>query len=384
MIREDAEVFIRLQKEKNCYRRLSSSDEKKEGSDEKPRADFSSNDYLGLSSHPSLAEGAIKAIEDFGAGSTGARLLSGNNRLYRELEEKTAAFKGKPASLVFNSGYQANVGMISSLCGPGDVIFCDRLSHASMMDGVLLSKARFFRFHHNDMDHLESLLQSRRKAFRNALIVTESVFSMDGDIAPLRKIAALKEKYETLLYVDEAHATGVFGENGAGMIEECGLTTKVDIIMGTFGKALGSFGAYVASERLFIDYFINKARSFIFSTALPPSVTGANLAALEVVRKESFRRKNLLERVLYFRNCLRKNNILISSFTPILPILLGEEGKAVEISRRLKDQGYLLPAIRFPTVPKGQARLRLSITYLHSLGLLENLSKSISGVLANF
>ena len=381
MIREDAEDFIRLQKEKNCYRQIFLAEEKKSRGETGAFADFSSNDYLGLSFHPALLEGAEKALKDFGAGSTGARLLSGDNPLFHELEEKPAVFKGKPSALVFNSGYHANVGMISALCGPGDVIFCDRLSHASIMDGILLSKARFFRFHHNDSAHLESLLESKRKSFHNALIVTESVFSMDGDIAPLREMTVLKEKYDALLYVDEAHATGIFGENSAGMIEECGLTSKVDIIMGTFGKALGSMGAYVASERLFIDYFINKARSFIFSTALPPSVIGANLAALEVVRKESFRRKNLLERVLYFRNRLRKSGIPVSSFTPIMPIILGKEEKAVEISLKLKEQGYLLPAIRFPTVPKGQARLRLSITYLHSIDLLENLSKSIYNVI---
>ena len=379
MIREDAQGFICSQKEKNCFRKLSVFDEK-EGSGQKP-ADFSSNDYLGLSSHPAILEAASKALYDFGAGSTGARLLSGNNRIYQELEEKTAVFKGKPAALVFNSGYHANVGMISSLCGPGDVIFCDRLCHASMMDGILLSRARFFRFHHNDMDHLESLLESRRKKYRNALIVTESVFSMDGDIAPLRKMTVLKERYDALLYVDEAHATGVFGENSGGMVEECGLTSKVDIIMGTYGKALGSFGAYAASDRVLIDYFINKARSFIFSTALPPSVIGANLAALNIVQKESFRRKNLLEKVLFFRNCLRKQNISVSSFTPIMPIILGEEAKACGISDLLRQKGYILPAIRFPTVSKGQARLRLSVTYPHSTGLLEELSKTLSSVL---
>lgn len=381
MIREDAADFIRLQKENNCYRQLSSPREKKSGGEAVFFCDFSSNDYLGLSSHPALQEAAEKAVKDFGAGSTGARLLSGDNRLFHELEEKTAAFKGKPSALIFNSGYHANVGMISSLCGPGDVIFCDRLSHASMMDGILLSRARFFRFRHNDAAHLESLLESRRKSFRNALIVTESVFSMDGDIAPLRKLTVLKEKYDALLYVDEAHATGVFGENSAGMVEECGLTSKVDILMGTFGKALGSFGAYAASEKVFIDYFINKARSFIFSTALPPSVIGANLAALEVVRKESFRRKNLLERVLYFRNRLRKLNIPVSSFTPIMPIILGKEEKALDISLRLREEGYFLPAIRFPTVPRGQARLRLSLTYLHSVEVLEKFSEKLCNIL---
>ncbi len=384
MIRGDAEDFIRLQKEKNCFRQLSSPREKHSGGESASFNDFSSNDYLGLSFHPALQEAAAKAVKDFGSGSTGARLLSGDNRLFHELEEKTAAFKGKPSALIFNSGYHANVGMISSLCGPGDVIFCDRLSHASMMDGIILSRARFFRFSHNDLGHLESLLENRRKSFRNALIVTESVFSMDGDIAPLRKLTVLKEKYDALLYVDEAHATGVFGENSAGMVEECGLASKVDIIMGTFGKALGSFGAYAASEKVFIDYFINKARSFIFSTALPPSVIGANLAALDVVRKESFRRKNLLERVLYFRNLLRKFNIAVSSFTPIMPVILGKEEKALEISIRLREEGYLLPAIRFPTVPQGQARLRLSLTYLHSVEVLEKLSEKLCSILKNF
>jgi len=206
--------------------------------------DFSSNDYLGLSNHPRLKQASQQGANKFGTSSSGSRLLSGDSQLHHELEERTADFKDKEAALVFNSGYQANLGIISSLYGKGDVIFSDRLNHASIIDGIILSGAKFFRFLHNDFNNLKSLLKEQRHKFKNSLIITETVFSMDGDIAPLKELVELKEKYNSLIMVDEAHATGVFGERGSGMAEEEGLTEKIDLIMGTFSKALGSFGAY--------------------------------------------------------------------------------------------------------------------------------------------
>ena len=340
---------------------------------------FSSNNYLGLTHAPEVIA-AAKSAGDYGTGSGGARLTTGGHFEAAVLEKELAAFKHTESALIFNTGYMTNLGVLYGLVKPVDVIFSDELNHASIIDGCKISKAKVKVYRHASAQDLERLLEEDKTA-GNRFIVTDGVFSMDGDIAPLREMTILKEKYDALLYVDEAHATGIFGENSAGMIEECGLTPKVDIIMGTFGKALGSYGAYAASERVFIDYFINKARSFIFSTALPPSVIGANLAALDVVRKESFRSKNLLERVLYFRNLLKKSGLPVSSFTPIMPVISGDEGKAVLMSSKLKEAGYLVPAIRFPTVPKGEARLRLSLTYLHSLEVLEKLSEKLSEVL---
>jgi len=339
--------------------------------------DFSSNDYLGLSEHPYLRTESKKAIDQFGCGSSASRLMSGDLELHHQLERETARFKNRESALVFNSGYQANLGIISALYGEGDCIFCDRLSHASIIDGILLSGARFFRFQHNDLKHLESLLESQRHKFGKCLIATETIFSMDGDAAPLKELVALKEKHDASLYVDEAHATGVFGPTGAGLVEKEGLEKKVDLIMGTFSKALGGFGAYIASSKEMIDYLINTSRSFIYSTSLPPAVIASNLASLEVVRQEPWRREKLLLEAGYFRSALKEKGFNVIGVSQIVPLVIGENLKTLEAADLLRGKGYWVLPVRPPTVPEGQARLRFSLTIHHDKEVLDGLINDI-------
>ena len=346
--------------------------------DKKEFIDFSSNDYLGLARHPKLIAASKAATEEFGASSSASRLMSGDSKLFHQLEEKAAQFKAKEAALVFNSGYQANVGIISSLYAKDDCIFSDRLSHASLIDGIILSGARHFRFQHNDAGHLEALLKKERSKFKEALIVTESIFSMDGDRAPLKDLVSLKGKYNSEIFVDEAHATGVFGENGSGVVEEEGLSEKIDFIMGTFGKALGSFGAYLAASRKVVDYLINTCRSFIYSTALPPGVIAANLTSLDLIREEPQRRLKLLESTQYFREGLKGKGFNIKGESQIVPLIIGDNLKTVEFADRLQDKGCWVKAIRPPTVPAGEARLRFSLTFNHQKQTMDKLINALS------
>jgi 8-amino-7-oxononanoate synthase len=339
--------------------------------------DLSSNDYLGLTSHPKLKAAAKTAIERFGTGCGASRLLSGDLQLHHELEEKTAVFKSKEAALVFNSGYQANIGIISSLYKKNDAIFADKLCHASILDGILLSGAKLFRFRHNNINHLEFLLKSHAAKFKNKLIVTETIFSMDGDKPPLKDIVNLKDKFGCTLLVDEAHATGIFGTDGSGVVALESLTDKVDLIMGTFSKAMGSFGAYLAGDKQTIQYLINTCRSFIYSTALPPAVTAANLASLELIKNEPFRRQTLLQNADFFRDKLVKNGFEVNGCSQIVPLIIGDTEKTVAISTSLREKGYWVLPIRPPTVPAGQSRLRFSLTYSHSKKTLEALANDI-------
>lgn len=335
--------------------------------------DFSGNDYLGLAAHPGLKQAVKEAVDSFGVGSGASRLLSGDSEIFHQLEEKTARFKGKPAALVFNSGYQANIGIISALCRNNGVIFLDKLSHASIIDGGFLSGAKFFRFRHNDCEHLQELLNKHRRKFKTALIITESIFSMDGDKAFLADIAGLKEEYDCLFMVDEAHATGIFGSNGAGLVEELGLSCRIDIIMGTFSKALGSFGAYVACSKELKEYFINSARSFIYSTALPPAIIAASNAAIDIVRQEPWRGKVLLDNAKYFRDGLLARGADVRGDSQIVPYIIGDNRQALELSGKLLQKGYWVPAVRPPTVHIGQARVRFSVTSNHSREVLDKL-----------
>lgn len=372
--------FLEERRENNLLRILHPADSRGEGKiyfKDKEYFDFSSNDYLGLSDHPKLKDASKEAVDKLGSSASASRLLSGDLILHHKLEEKTALFKNKESSLIFNSGYQANVGIISALCGRGDAIFSDRLNHASIVDGILLSGARFFRFRHNDIDYLEALLRKERNRFKEALIITETIFSMDGDRCPLKEIAKLKEKYNCALLVDEAHATGIFGNNGSGVVEEEGVTDKVDLIMGTFSKALGSFGAYVAASKKITDYLINSSRSFIYSTALPPSVIAAGIAGLDLVKKEPFRRKSLLENSGYFRQELIKRGFTVKDSSQIVPLILGDSERAINMSQELRSRGYWVLPIRPPTVPKGESRLRFSLTYRHKRDILEKLIDDI-------
>ena len=325
-----------------------------------------SNDYLGLSGHPSLREAAAKAMEHYGFGSGASRLISGTSALHEELERRIAAFKGTESALLFNSGYAANTGIIPAIAGAGDVILSDSLNHASIIDGCRLSTAKVIVYPHKDVDFIEATLKKDKNAKRT-LIMTDGVFSMDGDIAPLPELVMLAEKYGVILMVDDAHATGVIGKTGRGTAEHFGLSGRVHIQMGTLGKALGSFGAYVAGNRDVIEYLMNRARSFIYSTALPPAVCAASLAAFDIMEREPELLKTLWknrERLVHGLAAL--GAITGISETPIVPVILGESEKALRASSRLFDYGIYATAVRPPSVPEGAARIRATVTAAHS------------------
>jgi 8-amino-7-oxononanoate synthase len=381
------EKVLAQRKEEGLFRVLRAAERREGGRiyrDGRELVDFASNDYLGLSSHPKLKEASRKAVEEFGTSCSASRLLSGDLRIHHELEKKIALLKGKESALVFNSGYQANVGIISSLYKKGDAIFSDRLNHSSILDGILLSGAKLFRFRHNDANHLELLLKKQADKFENRLIVTETIFSMDGDRAPLKEIVELKERYGCEVMVDEAHATGIFGKDGSGVVAEEGLADRIDLIMGTFGKALGSFGAYIAGSKKMIEYLVNTCRSFIYSTALPPCVVAANLAALELVKDEPFRRKTLLENATFFRGELETRGLEVRGVSQIVPLIVKDVDKAVTLSSRLLEKGYWVLPIRPPTVPVGQSRLRFSLSYCHEKEILQDVIEETSKAVYHF
>jgi 8-amino-7-oxononanoate synthase len=328
--------------------------------------DFSSNDYLALSEHPEVIAASRKYLEMFGAGAGAARLMSGDLEINHLLEQEIAQLKLKEAALTFGSGYLASTGIIPALAGRGDLIITDRLSHASIYDGCMLSGAMTIRFRHNDLAHLEQVLREKRSQFNSCLVVVESIYSMDGDRCPLVELVSLKKLYDFVLMVDEAHATGLYGENGSGLIEEYKVSDGVDIAMGTYGKALGSYGAYAAASREIIDFLVNKARTFIYSTALPPAVLGANLASLYLVKTEPFLRQDLQNRVAFFKKQLRRNGLQDDPGpSQIIPVMIGDSGKALMVAEDLQKNYFYVKAVRPPTVPEGTARLRFSITRYH-------------------
>lgn len=327
-----------------------------------------SNNYLGLADHPYLAERSIKAIEQFGTSSAASRLVSGTMELHELLEKKVADFKKCGAALVFNSGYAANTGIISALVGRGDTVFSDRLNHASIIDGIILSGARLIRYPHNDTAALSRLLESKRGTGR-CIIVTDGVFSMDGDIAPLKELVELKKSFDAILIVDDAHGCGVLGESGRGSAELSGVMEGVDIHVGTFGKALGSFGAYAALSPELRELLINRARSFIFSTSLPPAVLAASIAALDLVvsPQGGLLREKLYDNTKLFRGLLKSAGFSLGDgTTQIVPIMVGEAEDVMRFSSELLDQGLYVQGIRPPTVPAGACRLRCTIMATHS------------------
>ncbi|ANB61100.1 8-amino-7-oxononanoate synthase [Anoxybacteroides amylolyticum] len=329
--------------------------------DGKKLFNLASNNYLGLANDERLIEASVRAAKTYGAGATASRLIVGNFSLYQEAEAALAEWKGSEAALIVNSGYTANVGILSAIAGRGAVIFSDKWNHASIVDGAILSRADVKRYRHNDIDHLEALLQKTDKQKRK-IIVTDTVFSMDGDIAPLCELVRLKEAYGALLVVDEAHASGVYGEKGEGLAHHLGIAEQVDLQMGTFSKALGAFGAYVAGKKVLIDYLINHMRSFIFTTALPPAVLGAIRAAVAVVQEAHERRRQLHELSFYFRTRLQALGFDTGrSITQIVPVIVGDNERAVRFSRHLQERGIAAVAIRPPTVPEGTARIRFSL-----------------------
>ena len=325
-----------------------------------------SNDYLGLSHHPALRLAARRSMEKCGFGSGASRLVSGTSAVHRELEKRIAFFKGTESALLFNSGYAANTGIIPAIASTGDVVLSDKLNHASIIDGCRLSTAEVLVYRHKDLEHIEQLLRKCRHA-RRTLIVTDGVFSMDGDIAPLPGIVSLAEKYNAVVMVDDAHATGVLGRTGRGSVEHFGLSGRVHIQMGTLGKSLGSFGAYAAGSRELIDFLINHARSFIYSTALPSSFCAASLAAINVLEQEPERLEALWKNRNRFVNGLKALGIITKdSETPIVPVHIGDSGQALRLAEKLFSFGVYATAIRPPTVPSGSARIRTTVTAAHS------------------
>jgi glycine C-acetyltransferase len=361
---------LELLKDQGLYRRtclVRGSQQARVGLEGREVLLFCSNNYLGLADHPLLKEAVVRAVEKYGVSSGASRLVSGTMELHEALEKRIAEFKGTEAALVFNSGYAANTGIIPALTGKGDVIFSDRLNHASILDGCLLSRAKLVRYPHKDIRILRRLLAENETAGRR-LIVTDGVFSMDGDLAPLPELVALKKESDALLMVDDAHGTGVLGPGGRGTAEHFGLLSEIDIHMGTLGKALGSFGAYAAASRDIIEYLVNRARSFIFSTSLPPSVLAASIAAFDLVDSPEglSLREKLAENVEYFRSALQTAGFdTMGSETQIVPVFVGEPEPVMEFSRLLLDKGIYVQGIRPPTVPTGSCRLRCTLMAVH-------------------
>lgn len=337
---------------------------------------LSSNNYLGLANHPRVKRAAIEAIERYGVGSGASRLISGNMSLHEELEERIAEFKGVESSLLFNSGYTANTGIISAIVGKGDFIYSDELNHASIIDGSRLSRAEIRIYPHKDINRLEDLLK-RERGKGKRLIITDTVFSMNGDIAPLKEIYELIEKYSALLMVDEAHATGVLGNKGKGAVEHFGLSGKDIIQMGTLGKALGSFGAYIAGSKDLIGYLINKTRSFIYTTSLPSSIAAASIEAIKIIEEDESLIKRLWDNRKIFIDGL--NSLGVNTFgseTPIIPIFIGDTYKASKMAQLLFEQGIFAPAIRPPTVPEGGSRIRITVMATHTKDDIEEALKA--------
>lgn len=327
---------------------------------------FSSNDYLGLARDPAVVAAAEAALQSWGAGATASRLMVGTLPCHTELETRLAQFKGYATALVFGSGYLANVGTVAALVGRHDRVLADKLAHASLIDGATLSRAAIHRFQHNDVDHLLRLVRQKPLSARD-LIITESVFSMDGDLAPLNDIARVAQEHGAMLLVDEAHATGVWGPGGTGLIGEWRLQQAVSVAMGTLSKALGAYGGFIAGSETLKRWLVNRSRTFIFSTGLPPSEAAASLGALDIIRQNPGMGAELLRRAEAFRQRLRSSGFNTgSSVSQIVPIIIGDNHKTLALARRLRTNGILAAAIRPPTVPAGTARLRLSVTLRHT------------------
>lgn len=327
---------------------------------------FCSNNYLGLADDPRLGAAAAASIATEGFGSGASRLVCGNLSSHSRLEERIAEFKGTERALLFSTGYMANVGIISSLYNRGDMIFSDKLNHASIIDGILLSGAEYKRYAHADMESLEAMLKAAPPLVKK-LIITDSVFSMDGDIAPLPAIVALAKKYSCTVMVDEAHGLGVLGKNGKGAVEHFGLEGQVDIQMGTFSKAVGSFGAYCCGSTQLIDFLINKARSFIYTTGLPPSVAAASIKGIEIIEQEPQRREKLWKNTEFLLKALKDIGFdTLNTQTPIIPILIKDAPLSVRFSEKLFEDGIFVSAIRPPTVPANTARLRVTVMATHT------------------
>ena len=347
---------------------------------------LASNNYLGLCNHPKLEEAALTAIRKLGVGSGAVRTIAGTMRIHMELEEKIAHFKNVEACVVFQSGFTANAGTVSAILGKEDFILSDELNHASIIDGARLSRAKIKVFRHKDVAHCEELLKEVANEPGHKLVITDGVFSMDGDIGPVDKLAALAEKYGAIMMVDDAHASGVLGRNGRGSIDHFGMHGRVDVQVGTLSKAIGALGGYVCGSKDLIDYLYHRARPFLFSTSHPPSVAASCIAAFDILEQEPERIERLWDNTRYFQGELRRAGFNIGGVntpateTPITPVIIGEGRAAMDYSRALFDEGVMGTGIAFPTVPEGKARIRLILTSEHTRPQLDRALETLERV----
>lgn len=354
--------------------------------DRKKVINLASNNYLGLCEHPKLREAAIAATEKYGVGSGAVRTIAGTMRIHMELEEKIAAFKGVEACVVFQSGFTANAGTVSSILGKEDFILSDELNHASIIDGARLSRARIKVFRHKDAAHCEELLQEIAHEPGRKLVITDGVFSMDGDIGPVDKLCDVCDKYGAIMMVDDAHASGVLGRNGRGSVDHFSCTSRVDVQVGTLSKAIGALGGYVCGSRDLIDYLYHRARPFLFSTSHPPSVAATCIAAFDLLESEPERIERLWSNTRYFKEQLTTagfdtgGRTTPASETPITPIILGDGRKTMEFSKALFDAGVMATGIAFPTVPEGKARIRTIMTSEHTREQIDQALETLTTV----
>jgi glycine C-acetyltransferase len=347
---------------------------------------LASNNYLGLANHPKLVEASLAATRKYGVGSGAVRTIAGTMRIHMELEEKIARFKNVEACVVFQSGFAANAGTVSAILGKDDFILSDELNHASIIDGARLSRARIKVFRHKDAAHCEELLNEVANEPGHKLVITDGVFSMDGDIGPVDKLAALAEKYGAIMMVDDAHASGVLGRNGRGSIDHFGMHGRVDVQVGTLSKAIGALGGYVCGSKDLIDYLYHRARPFLFSTSHPPSVAATSIAAFDILENEPERIDRLWKNTKYFQGELKRLGFNIGGVTtpatetPITPVIVGEGRMAMEFSRALFEEGVMGTGIAFPTVPEGKARIRLILTSEHTKAQLDRVLETMERV----
>jgi len=333
------------------------------------------NDYLGLAADPAVKAAAVEAIERWGVGAGASRLVSGTMQPHVELEGRLSRFKRTEAAVVTSTGWQANFAAVSALVGEGDLVLCDKLDHASILDAARACGATMRTYAHRDPDRLLHLLEKKRSRYRRCLIVTDSVFSMDGDLAPLDRLVDIKDRFEAQLLIDEAHATGVFGAHGRGLAESMGVEERIDAVVGTLSKALGAMGGFVAGPKVLIDTICNRGRAFIYTTAPPPAICAAAARALDIVRDQPQRRERLLAMAADLRRRLDAAGLnVLDSQSQIIPVVIGPAAEAVEVSRRLLAAGFFVPAIRPPTVPPMTSRLRVSLCCLHEAADLDRLA----------
>lgn len=373
-------------KQKNLYRKMTEIETAQSfevAIDGKKQYLFSSNSYLDLCNEKRLKEYAEKILKKYGVGSGGSRLTTGTTSIHLLLEKRIASFKKREAALVYNTGYMANVGIISALAKRGDVIFSDELNHASIIDGCRLSRAEIITYKHNDMQNLEDKIREKinEKGKIYGLIVSDGVFSMDGDIVNLPELVRIANTYGLLSMIDEAHATGVIGKTGRGTEEYYHMEGSVDVLMGTLSKAIGSEGGFVCGSRLLIEYLCNKSRSFIFSTALSPVSMAASIAGIDMIEEVPERVSRLQENIDYCCQRLQQIGINVQSRTAILPIIIHDEEKAMKVMQQLKNRGYFISAIRYPTVAKNSARLRIALMSTHTKESIDGLVQALYEIL---